>query len=190
MKKILILLFFVLNFGFAKEDILLSSANAFKLVMGENPQTSVLVQKAKAILIFPSVKKVGFILGGMYGEGVALLKNGYGYNAHKTEISNGSLGLQIGYEDNYLVVFVMSDKMLDSMRKSEITLSADATATAINASANIGTLDAFTKEIYVYVSKSGIFAGLSLGGSVLSIDSSVAYDKNSYSYKTLMGYIR
>ena len=78
MRKILILLFLFLNLSFAKDNILLSSASAFKIVMGQNPQTSVLVSKARAILIFPSVKKVGFVIGGMYGEGVALGKSGGG----------------------------------------------------------------------------------------------------------------
>lgn len=190
MKKILVLLLFVLNFSFAKDDILLSSASAYKVVMGENPQTSTLVSKARAILIFPSVKKVGFVVGGMYGEGVALIKNGYTYSAYKAEISNGSLGFQIGYEDNAMIIYVMKDELLNAMRKSEITLSADATATAVSASANIGTINAFTRDIYAYVEKSGVFVGVSLGGSVLSIDQSVAYSSGSNAYQTLMNYVK
>ena len=173
MRKILILLFLFLNLSFAKDNILLSSASAFKIVMGQNPQTSVLVSKAQAILIFPSVKKVGFVIGGMYGEGVALVKS-----------------FQIGYEDNYLVMFIMDEKLVQNMKKSEITLSADATATAVTASANIGTIDAFTRDMYVYVDKSGIFAGVSLGGSVVSINTGKTYNTNSHEYQILMSYVR
>jgi hypothetical protein len=190
MRKILILLFLFLNLSFAKDNILLSSASAFKIVMGQNPQTSVLVSKARAILIFPSVKKVGFVIGGMYGEGVALVKSGGGYNAFKAEITDGSLGFQIGYEDNYLVMFIMDEKLVQNMKKSEITLSADATATAVTASANIGTIDAFTRDMYVYVDKSGIFAGVSLGGSVVSINTGKTYNTNSHEYQILMSYVR
>ena len=182
MRKILILLFLFLNLSFAKDNILLSSASAFKIVMGQNPQTSVLVSKARAILIFPSVKKVGFVIGGMYGEGVALVKSGGGYNAFKAEITDG--------EDNYLVMFIMDEKLVQNMKKSEITLSADATATAVTASANIGTIDAFTRDMYVYVDKSGIFAGVSLGGSVVSINTGKTYNTNSHEYQILMSYVR
>jgi len=190
MKKFLVLLCFVLNFSHANEEMLLSSANAFKVVMGSNTTTTSLVNNAKAIIIFPSVKKIGFVVGGMYGEGIAMMKNGLTYNIYKAEISNGSLGFQIGYEDNYMVAFVMTDKLVESMIKSQLTLSADATASIMNASANIGTMDAFTRDIYVYVTKSGVFAGVSLGGSVISINQGVAYGTSSYGGQTLLNYVR
>ena len=87
-------------------------------------------------------------------------------------------------------MFIMDEKLVQNMKKSEITLSADATATAVTASANIGTIDAFTRDMYVYVDKSGIFAGVSLGGSVVSINTGKTYNTNSHEYQILMSYVR
>ena len=109
MKKILFLclmIFGFANFANAKDETILKSANAFAVVMRDNPNKAALVANAKAILIFPSVKKVCFVIGGMYGSGVAVYNNGENYTINGAEITNASLGLQIGYEDNYLIIFV------------------------------------------------------------------------------------
>ena len=192
MKKILFLclmIFGFANFANAKDETILKSANAFAVVMRDNPNRAALVANAKAILIFPSVKKVGFVIGGMYGSGVAVYKNGENYTINGAEITNASLGLQIGYEDNYLIIFVMSDKIVDNMRKSEIKLGGDVTALAGNASANLGTLNAFSKDMYVYTNKSCVFLGASLGGVVLSSNNSVVYEPHSYGFENLISVI-
>ena len=189
MKKVLFLFLFLFNFSFANDETILKSAGAFATVMRGNSNTKALVSNAKAILIFPSVKKVGFVIGGMYGSGVAIYKNDMGYTISGVEITNASLGLQIGYEDNYLVVFIMSDQIINDMRKAEIKLGGDVTALAGNASANIGTLNAFTQDMYVYTDKSGVFLGASLGGVVISSDNKRVYDPNSYGYKNLISTI-
>lgn len=193
MKKFLFLflsLFYFLTCLNAKDnEMILKSANAFATVMRGNPDTAGLVANSKAILIFPSVKKVGLVIGGMYGDGVAIYKNGDNFTVSSAEITNASLGLQIGYEDNYLVVFIMSDQIVNDMRKAEIKLGGDVTALAGNASANIGTLNAFTQDMYVYTDKTGVFIGASLGGVVLSSNNSVVYDLNSYGVKNLISTI-
>lgn len=181
MKKIIIFIFLLTSSIFAKEELLLDSANTFSIVM-HGKSASNIVQNAKAILIFPSAKKVGFIIGGMFGEGVAVV----GSQVMKADISNASLGFQIGYEDSYLVVFIMSDKLLNDIQNSKITLGGDVTATALNATANLGTLNAFSDDIYVFTNKSGVFVGASLGGVVLEIDGSKIYSQSSYGYTNLM----
>ncbi|CZE47679.1 lipid-binding SYLF domain-containing protein [Campylobacter geochelonis] len=190
MKKILIAIFLIaLSLHAAKEEILLNSANAYVLTMQKISHKNALVERAKAILIFPTVKKVGFIIGGLYGEGVVMIKNGSSWKINKAEITNASIGFQIGYEDNYVVLFVMNDKTLQSMLKAEMKLGADATASIWKASASVGSIDVFDKDIYAYMSKTGAFAGASLGGFVLNIDKSVVYNHNSYGYKNLLDVI-
>ena len=137
-------------------------------------------------MIFPSVKKLGFIIGGMYGEGIIVYNNDGARSVSGAEISSASIGLQIGYEDNYLVIFVMNDDVIEKMRKSQITLSGDATAVAGNYSADSGALDVLNQDMYVFTNKGGLFAGVSLGGSVLETKSDRAFDPNSDGYAFLM----
>lgn len=186
MKKFIITLFLLFNAAFADDELIINSASAYSSVMRTNSQYKYLAQQARAIVIFPSVKKLGFIIGGMYGEGIIVYNNDGARSVSGAEISSASIGLQIGYEDNYLVIFVMNDDVIEKMRKSQITLSGDATAVAGNYSADSGALDVLNQDMYVFTNKGGLFAGVSLGGSVLETKNDRAFDPNSDGYAFLM----
>ena len=186
MKKFIIALFLLFSTAFAEDELIINSASAYSSVMRTNSQYKYLAQQARAIVIFPSVKKLGFIIGGMYGEGIIIYNNDGARSVSGAEISSASIGLQIGYEDNYLVIFVMNDDVIEKMRKSQITLSGDATAVAGNYSADSGALDVLNQDMYVFTNKGGLFAGVSLGGSVLETKNDRAFDPNAEGYALLM----
>ena len=186
MKKFIIALFLLFSAAFAEDELIIDSASAYSSVMRTNAQHKYLAQQARAIVIFPSVKKLGFIIGGMYGEGIIIYNNDGAHSVSGAEISSASVGLQIGYEDNYLVIFVMHDDVIQKMRNSQITLSGDATAVAGNYSADSGSLDVLNQDMYVFTNKGGLFAGVSLGGSVLETKNDRAFDPNTEGYALLM----
>ncbi len=186
MKKFIIALFLLFNAAFAEDELIIDSASAYSSVMRTNSQYKYLAQQARAIVIFPSVKKLGFIIGGMYGEGIIIYNNDGARTVGGAEISSASIGLQIGYEDNYLVIFVMNDSVIEKMRKSQITLSGDATAVAGNYSADSGAIDVLNQDMYVFTNKGGLFAGVSLGGSVLETKNDRAFNPNTEGYALLM----
>ena len=79
------------------------------------PRSVFLAKHAKAILVFPSVLKAGFVFGAETGNGVLLSQGkarGY-YN-----LTGGSWGLQLGGEDFSYVVFFMTDSSLRYLNKS------------------------------------------------------------------------
>ena len=186
MKKFIIALFLLFSAAVADDELIINSASAYSSVMRTNSQYKYLAQQARAIVIFPSVKKLGFIIGGMYGEGIIIYNNDGAHSVSGAEISSASVGLQIGYEDNYLVIFVMHDDVIQKMRNSQITLSGDATAVAGNYSADSGSLDVLNQDMYVFTNKGGLFAGVSLGGSVLETKNDRAFDPNTEGYALLM----
>ena len=186
MKKFIIALSLLLSAAFAEDELIIDSASAYSSVMRTNTQYKYLAQQARAIVIFPSVKKLGFIIGGMYGEGIVIYNNDGARTVGGAEISSASIGLQIGYEDNYLVIFVMNDSVIEKMRKSQITLSGDATAVAGNYSADSGAIDVLNQDMYVFTNKGGLFAGVSLGGSVLESKNDRAFNPNTEGYALLM----
>ena len=187
MRKIFLIFFLIFTNIHAREENLLNAANAYTLTMqNSGAAVSEFVNKSKAIIIYPSVKKLGFVIGGLYGDGVAMIKNQNSWQVYSSEIVNASIGFQIGYEDNYMVLFVMNEKTLNTMFNSNIKFGADATASIYKASASVGAVDVFDKDIYVFVSKAGAFAGASVGGFVVSIDGSKPYNKNIYGYENLI----
>jgi len=80
----------------------------------------------------------------------------------------------------------MHDDVIQKMRNSQITLSGDATAVAGNYSADSGSLDVLNQDMYVFTNKGGLFAGVSLGGSVLETKNDRAFDPNTEGYALLM----
>ena len=136
---------------------------------------SELISQAKAILIFPTLVKAGFLVGGRYGEGVASMrakKTGkFGPPAFLTQ-GGLSFGFQIGAEAVDLVLLVMTQRGLESLLKDKFTLGADAAVSAgpVGRHAEAATDIGMRGEIYSYSRSKGAFAGVSLKGTVISTD--------------------
>jgi lipid-binding SYLF domain-containing protein len=71
---------------------------------------------AKGVLVFPSVYKAGFVVGGEYGEG-ALRIGGKTVDYYNTVA--GSFGLQIGAQAKTIVIIFIQQDALTKFRKSE-----------------------------------------------------------------------
>ena len=74
-----------------------------------NPAAVELSRAAKAILVFPSVTKAGFIFGGEFGVGA--LREG-GQTVGYYSVAAASYGLQIGIQDFGYALFLMDDNSL------------------------------------------------------------------------------
>ncbi|AQW87524.1 putative lipid-binding protein (SYLF/DUF500 domain) [Campylobacter pinnipediorum subsp. caledonicus] len=179
---------------FASEEILLDCANSFIMTYRANKSAPFknLLQNSKAILIFPSVKKIGFLFGGMSGKGIMVLDPvGKNKEILTTSIDGGSLGLQVGYSDSTLVLFVLNSSIISDIKDSKIVISADANFAF--GDINGGYKDIkdfqFSKDIYAYATDSGFFAGASFGGAVISLTNE-HFRKNGYGYLQLQNALK
>ena len=78
------------------------------------PGARELANKAAGILVFPSVVKAGFGIGGEYGEGILLNKDrveGY-YN-----IISASFGFQLGVQERTIIIMFMTQDALDGFER-------------------------------------------------------------------------
>lgn len=82
----------------------------------EKPAAKVLGDKAKGILVFPTVIKGGFFIGGEFGDG-ALVVNKQVENYFRT--ISASFGLQAGAQARTQVIMFMTDDSLNKFRKSD-----------------------------------------------------------------------
>lgn len=73
-------------------------------------------KKARAVLVFPKIIKVGLILGASYGEG-ALREGGKTVNYYSS--ASASYGLQAGAQSYAYAVFLMNDSALKYLRESK-----------------------------------------------------------------------
>ena len=136
-----------------------------------------LLNKARCVVVLPSVVKAAFIVGGSYGRGTMVCRTGKSFNGPwgapaMYALEGGSVGLQAGGEATDFVILVMKNRGMESLLHSKVRLGADATIAAgpkgRTASADT---DAYMRaEMLSYSRARGVFAGISLEGSTLRPD--------------------
>ena len=130
-------------------------------------------RKADCVVVIPSLKKAGFIIGGEYGRGVASCRNATGWSAPSfVKLERGSWGAQIGAEEIDLVLLIMNREGMDKLLQDKFTLGATASASAGTAgrTTSAATDVQMTAGILSYSRSQGLFAGVDVGGGVLAPD--------------------
>jgi len=138
-----------------------------------------LLKKAECVIVLPSVKKAGFIVGASYGRGVMTCRGGANFQGPWSapammQSSGGSFGLQAGGQATDFVVLVMNEKGARALRKGKAKLGADASVAAgpVGRDAEAATNASLTAEMLSYSRAQGVFAGVSLAGASLGPDGS------------------
>jgi SH3 domain-containing YSC84-like protein 1 len=134
-----------------------------------------LLRSAKCIAIVPGDKKFAFVFGGNYGRGVVSCRTDHGWSAPiYLAVEGGSVGYQIGGSSTDLVLLFMNDHALQSLLGDKFKLGADATVAAgpVGRDAAAGTDVRLDAEVLSYSRSKGIFAGVSLDGTVVQADRS------------------
>jgi SH3 domain-containing YSC84-like protein 1 len=134
-----------------------------------------ILSNAEAIAVFPSTLKGGFGIGAHHGKGIISRRNrenGTWTAPGFLSLTGGSFGAQIGGQALDLVLVVMNKNGLDSLMKSEFKIGADASVAAgpVGRNAEASTDLLLKAEILSYSRARGLFAGVSLNGSVINED--------------------
>ncbi|MGY6273655.1 BPSL1445 family SYLF domain-containing lipoprotein [Achromobacter denitrificans] len=131
-------------------------------------QAKQLVERARGVLVFPSVLSASFIVGAQHGSGVLRVD---GANSGYYSITGGSIGLQAGAQSKAVVLLFMTDAALAQFRKSSgWTVGADATVAVANVGVN-GSIDTNTAQqpiVGFVLNNGGLMAGVSVDGSKIS----------------------
>ncbi|MFV2068664.1 MAG: YSC84-related protein [Pirellulales bacterium] len=133
-----------------------------------------LLTKAKAVVIIPNMLKVGFIGAVRHGSGVAIVRNPNGTwgNPIFVAMTGGGVGFQVGIQSTDVILVFTSAESVGTMLHGRFTIGADAAAAAgpVGRQAAAATDLRFRAEILSYSRSRGLFVGVSLDGSVLSVD--------------------
>ena len=134
-----------------------------------------LLASAHGLVIIPEVFKAGFLVGGRFGRGVLVIRQADGQwsNPIFLRLLGGSFGWQAGAQSTDVVLVIRSQKGLDRLLQGrKFTLGADAAVAAgpVGRNATAGTDLSLRAEVYSYSRSRGLFAGLALDGSALTID--------------------
>jgi lipid-binding SYLF domain-containing protein len=124
-----------------------------------------LVDKARGVLVFPSVIDAGFGIGGQYGEG-SLRVGGHTVGYYST--ATGSIGWQLGAQSRAIVFLFMTEASLAKFRNSDgWSAGGDASVALLKVGAN-GNVDTGTAtgQVDAFVlANGGVMAGATLQGT-------------------------
>lgn len=137
----------------------------------------VLLDKAKCVVVLPSVVKAAFIFGGSYGRGAMVCRSGENFTGPwgapaMYVLEGGSFGLQIGGEATDFVLLIMNERGASSLLHSKVKLGGDLSAAAgpVGRSTEANTDAYLRSEVLTYSRARGLFAGVSLEGASLRPD--------------------
>ena len=130
------------------------------------------LRRARAVMVCPQIFRAGFLLGGQGGSCVLTARDGAGSWSSPAfyGMGGGSIGFQAGVQDAQVMLLIMNEKGLMAVMDSQFKLGADATATFIDLGGGIegATTAALRADIVGFTRARGLFAGVSLGGSLMS----------------------
>jgi lipid-binding SYLF domain-containing protein len=136
-----------------------------------------LLDKADCVVVFPSVLKAAFIVGGSYGRGAMSCRKGEDFRGAwgaptMMALEGGSFGFQIGGQATDFVLLVMNESGARGILASKVKLGGDASVAAgpVGRDASADTDATLRSEILSYSRARGLFAGVSLEGSTIRPD--------------------
>lgn len=136
-----------------------------------------LLDRADCVVVFPSVLKAAFIVGGSYGRGVMSCRQGDDFKGPwgaptMMALEGGSFGFQIGGEATDFVLLVMNEGGARGILASKVKLGADASVAAgpVGRDSSAESDASLRAQILSYSRARGVFAGVSLEGSTIRPD--------------------
>jgi SH3 domain-containing YSC84-like protein 1 len=136
-----------------------------------------LLDKSECVIVYPSVLKAAFVIGGSYGRGAMTCRTGENFTGPWSAptmmaLEAGGIGFQIGGQATDFVLLVMNGRGAHAILNSKVKLGADAAVAAgpKGRNAQAATDVTLRAEVLSYSRSRGLFAGISLEGSTLRPD--------------------
>jgi lipid-binding SYLF domain-containing protein len=131
-----------------------------------------LLRRARAVLVCPRIFRGGFFFGGEGGGCVMVGRDAAGSWSSPAfySLGSGSFGLQAGIQDLQVLMLIMNDRALTALLDSQLKLGADASLAfaTLGGSVEGATTAAVGADIVAFARARGLYAGLTLEGTLLS----------------------
>ena len=127
-----------------------------------------LLSKANGVLVFPSVVKAGFVIGGEYGEGSLQVA---GKTVNYYSIASASIGLQLGAQERAEIILFMDKSALDKFVASDgWSAGVDGSIAVVDTGTGKGLSTETIKDpiIAIIMRNRGLMANISFEGAKIS----------------------
>lgn len=133
-----------------------------------------LLSRAYAVAVIPDVVKLGFGIGARHGKGILVVRrdDGSWSNPAFVGLTGGSIGWQVGAQSTDIILVFKTRKGVEGIANGKLTLGADASVAAgpVGRQASAATDLEFEAEVVSYSRNRGLFAGVALEGSGVTMD--------------------
>jgi lipid-binding SYLF domain-containing protein len=149
-----------------RSDLRTDANSALSLARSGHSSFDSIIRGAPGFAVFPSVGKGGAVVGGAYGRGI-VYKSGtqIGY----TDLSQATIGLQLGGQAYTEILVFESVNALDKFRKGNYQFSSQATAVALKSGE--GTNAKFEDGVAVFtMDEAGLMFEAAVGGQRFSYE--------------------
>lgn len=150
------------------EELNRDSVHALRMLERGNPAASAIARQARAVLVFPSIVKAGFVFGGAYGEGELL--EGSRVDGYYNSVT-GSWGFQAGIQSYGYVVYLMTDRAVSYIHQTrgwEIGVGPTVVIVNQGIARNLST-STLKDDAYAFIfDQQGLMAGVSIEGTKIS----------------------
>ncbi|MCC9643320.1 lipid-binding SYLF domain-containing protein [Rhodopirellula sp. JC740] len=164
-------------FGQIAEEQTIQAAS---LVLSETMSTPLsqvpaqLLQDCHGVAIVPNVIKGSFIVGARHGRGLLFIRDpdGTWHAPVFISLTGGNVGWQVGVQASDIILVFKTARSVQGILSGKLTLGGDASAAAgpVGRQAAVATDGQLQAEIYTYSRSRGLFAGVSIDGSVVRVD--------------------
>ena len=155
--------------GSSASRISRDSRAALASLYAQNPTAKALGRKARAVLVFPSIVKGGFVVGAQAGNGAMIRDTGVISGYYQTTAA--SYGLQAGVQEFGYALFFMNDQAFSNINRSggwEIG-SSPSLVVVDKGMATSMTTTTLDKNMYAFFfNQRGLMGGLGLQGSKIT----------------------
>ncbi len=161
---------------YQEEQIVLAASDVLREAMGNalTPIPQAMLANSHGVAIIPNVLKGGFIIGARHGRGLLFVReaDGIWHAPVFLTLTGGNIGWQAGLQASDLILVFKSPQSVQGILAGKLTIGADAAAAAgpLGRQGAIATDGQLRAEIYSYSRSRGLFAGVSIDGSMLQID--------------------
>lgn len=126
------------------------------------------------VAIVPNVLKGGFIVGVRHGRGLLFIRDpdGTWHAPVFITLTGGNIGWQAGVQSSDIVLVFKTARSVQGILSGKMTIGGDASAAAgpVGRETGVATDSQLKAEIYTYSRSRGLFAGVSIDGSVIQMD--------------------
>lgn len=157
----------------ARNDAIAELGAATRVVEQASDISTATKEKARCLVVVPSLGEGAFLVGASHGSGVVTCRTSTGWSGPAfISLTGLSVGLQAGGQSSDILMVVTTDHAVQRLFQGSLKLGADASVAAGPAGAGAGTATdtATSAEILTYSRSKGAFVGVDVSGTSISYD--------------------